>query len=472
MMDKSVSEHRRSYALDALRGYAILTMVLSGVLSAGLPAWMHHAQVPPPDFKFNPNLPGLTWVDLVFPFFLFSMGAAFPMALSSRIDRGVPYWKIVLGIFSRWFLLIGFALYTEHSNPEVFGYSSAVNNLLGIVAFALVFAALVRVPDSWALWQRWGLKTAGIAGAAAFVVLVRRADGGSFAWNRTDIIIQILANVAVFGSLVWLVSRRSILARLAILGVLMAFRLASPSAGWVNWFYGTMQQIPYLSMSMVQYLFIVVPATVVGDMVLAWMKSKEEATDQPGWSPVRLGSIVALMLAFTIVMLIGLQMRLLWQTTLAGLAMCVVGWLLLRRPSNSTETLLSNLYPWGAWCLIIGLAFEPYEGGIKKDPATMSYYFVTAGLAVFLLIAFTITIDIFGKRRWLQLLIDNGQNPMIAYIGRGTLVLPLLALTHINPLMDRLFTGPWPGFAHSLITTLAVAVVVSLFTRARIFWRT
>ncbi|MCS2621073.1 DUF5009 domain-containing protein [Bacteroides thetaiotaomicron] len=28
----------------------------------------------PPDHIFNPSLPGITWVDLVFPFFLFTDG--------------------------------------------------------------------------------------------------------------------------------------------------------------------------------------------------------------------------------------------------------------------------------------------------------------------------------------------------------------------------------------------------------------
>ncbi|MGB9692553.1 MAG: DUF5009 domain-containing protein, partial [Candidatus Sumerlaeaceae bacterium] len=49
----------RFAALDALRGFAILTMVLSGTIPEGiLPSWMYHCQVPPPDHKFNPSIPG------------------------------------------------------------------------------------------------------------------------------------------------------------------------------------------------------------------------------------------------------------------------------------------------------------------------------------------------------------------------------------------------------------------------------
>ncbi len=91
---------QRADSLDALRGFAIITMILSGSIPFGgpvaLPGWMYHAQLPPPNHVFNPNVPGITWVDLVFPFFLFAMGAAFRFALRKRIDQGVPYWKISL----------------------------------------------------------------------------------------------------------------------------------------------------------------------------------------------------------------------------------------------------------------------------------------------------------------------------------------------------------------------------------------
>lgn len=83
-------------------------MVLSGVIPRNtLPAWMYHAQLPPPTHAFNPNLPGLTWVDVVFPLFLFSMGAAIPLALSRRLATGWDTKRIFLSILQRGFLLAG-----------------------------------------------------------------------------------------------------------------------------------------------------------------------------------------------------------------------------------------------------------------------------------------------------------------------------------------------------------------------------
>jgi len=64
---------QRNQSLDALRGFAILAMVLSSSIAFGiLPPWMYHAQTPPPSHVFKPEVAGISWVDLVFPFFLFS----------------------------------------------------------------------------------------------------------------------------------------------------------------------------------------------------------------------------------------------------------------------------------------------------------------------------------------------------------------------------------------------------------------
>ena len=48
----------RASSLDALRGYAILTMVLSGSVAWGvLPGWMYHAQVGPrSNFVFDGSI--------------------------------------------------------------------------------------------------------------------------------------------------------------------------------------------------------------------------------------------------------------------------------------------------------------------------------------------------------------------------------------------------------------------------------
>ena len=70
----------RASSLDALRGYAILTMVLSGSVAWGvLPGWMYHAHGRSrSNFVFDGSIYGITWVDLVFPFFPVCHGSCLP----------------------------------------------------------------------------------------------------------------------------------------------------------------------------------------------------------------------------------------------------------------------------------------------------------------------------------------------------------------------------------------------------------
>ncbi len=141
----------RMISLDVLRGLAILAMVFSGVIPYGvLPGWMYHAQMPPPQHVFNPNLPGITWVDLVFPFFLFALGAAIPIALGRRLQRGAGTRNLVLHIFERTFLLAFFAIYIQHIRPNILDPQQGTGSwLLALLGFLLLFSIFTRLPTRW-----------------------------------------------------------------------------------------------------------------------------------------------------------------------------------------------------------------------------------------------------------------------------------------------------------------------------------
>ena len=468
---------KRADALDALRGLAILLMILSGNIhfANALPGWMYHAQVPPPDFMFNPNLPGITWVDLVFPFFLFAMGVAFPFALSKKLEGGVPKWKLVLQIVWRGILLTAFAIYLQHIKPFAFSAQPTTFDwLLGILGFALLFPILLRLSQTLNPVVRYSIKGAGIIGAIGLLWYITFPDGSGFSVNRSDIIIIVLANVAVFGSLIWLFTQQNILARLGIMGILIAIRLTQGVDGsWNHWLWNATPFPWAYKLYYLQYLFIVLPGTIVGDLIYKWMKSPAESSSmEQSTSTSRMILAFVLMLSFLLANLIGLYSRMLLATALVDVALCGTGLLLFSKARTTLETLHRSLFQWGSYWLVLGLFFEAYEGGIKKDHPTMSYYFVTTGLAVFAYIAFSVLTDRFKKRKYVGMLIDNGQNPMIAYIAGSTLVLPILAVTHLESLLEALSTSPWLGFCRGVIFTALVALVTSFFTKKKLFWRT
>ncbi|MGC8654733.1 MAG: DUF5009 domain-containing protein, partial [Candidatus Kryptoniota bacterium] len=233
------TQQQRVLALDALRGLSILLMLFSSTIPFGvLPSWMYHAQEPPPTHVFNPNLPGITWVDLVFPFFLFTMGAAIPLALSRRLRSGATLWRTFLAVAGRGILLAGFAIYVMQIRPHVIS-----NNpdwkiwLVALLGFALLFPVLAKLPDDWSKTLRLSVRALGWGGAILFMALVRFPDGSGFSLYRSDIIILVLANVAFFGGAIWLISRDNWLLRLGIMGLLVAMRLSASLPGWVHDFW-------------------------------------------------------------------------------------------------------------------------------------------------------------------------------------------------------------------------------------------
>lgn len=469
----------RALALDALRGLAILAMLLSGQLPFGehaLPAWMYHAQEPPPSHVWNGDLPGLTWVDLVFPTFLFSMGAAFPLALSRRLDRPNGRWAVAKFVLERGGLLAFFSLFVALIRPYNLSPHPTVGTWwLALLGFFIFFPVLTRLPSTWSAPVRWSVRGGGWLAALLYASLLRYPDGSGFRWDRSGIIIVVLTNMAVFGSLVWVLTRRQLLPRLGVMGLLLAFRLSNlpnPVEGWPHavwtWsppFLSWLYQFYYL-----QYLAVVIPGTIAGDLLLEWStRPDNESAAQPR---SRLSLVAVLLFTLVVLVLTGLEARWLGPTTLAafGLVACT-GWLL-GRPSDATGRLYQRLFSWAGYWLVLGLCFEPFEGGIKKDHPTLSYYFVTCGLAICLLLVLSILIDVFRRERWLRLLIENGQNPMIPYAGINNFITPVLALTGVAGGLNHFASTPWRGFGKGLFVTLLMAWVTGWLTRRRVFWRT
>jgi len=466
---------KRADALDALRGFAIITMILSGSIPfsgpAALPGWMYHAQLPPPDHIFNPNLPGITWVDLVFPFFLFAMGAAFPFALRKRIEQGIPYWKLSLQAIQRGILLVVFALILQHSkpyalsgNPEVFHW------MIGLVGFVILFLIYYRYPKSLNPKIILAIKILTAIGAVVLFSQLTYTRGSGFLLSRSDIIILVLANVALFGSIIWLFTKDNLLIRLSILVLLLAFRIThNIEESWTAWIWDLTPSPEIYKFYFLQYLFIVIPGTIAGDLFYKWMKSSSE--ESISGSTVNYVVLFLLSVSIIILNLFGLYSRQLTLNLIGNIILLSFGLFLLKSSKTQLLQLYKKLFNWGTFWLLLGLAFESFEGGIKKDQSTLSYYLVTSGLAFMALISFSIVSDHWKKSKYVNLLIENGQNPMIAYIAGSNFVMPILALTGLSTLLNYLLINPWLGFLKGLIFTLLAALVTSFYTKKKIFWR-
>ncbi len=472
----------RAESLDALRGLSILAMALSGLVPMGpLPQWMYHAQLIAPEMKTDLTVPGLTWVDLVFPFFLFSMGAAVPLAMSRRLARGDGWPGPLLTLLRRFLLLGAFAIFVKHISPTVIAHPPGPRAwLLALLGYVLLMPALVRLPAAWPMRRIALLRSLGWIGCVALMVYLAVQPGDSLAGlaarivRTSDIIMVVLANAAGFGGLVWLLTRVHPAARLAVMMALIAFRLGHAQPGWVravwNW-----SPIPWLyQFHYLQYLLIVLPGSIVGDALLRWRSARPPVADGSPvavWSHRRLAALALVMVLLVVGVLVGLQSRALTATAAGCAVLCIAGGWLVRDPRTGYESFLRRVFGWGVAWLLIGLALEPYEGGIKKDRATLSYYFVTSGLASFALVSLSLAVDEFKLRRGWNLLIATGQNPLMAYAGIRSLLHPLTGLLALDAWVARHSPSPWFGVAWAAAKTLVLAALVGFCARRRVVWR-
>ena len=475
----------RERSVDMLRGLAIVGMVLSGTISrnAALPAWLFHAQIAPPDFQFNPNLPGITWVDLVFPFFIFAMGVSIPYSLGNLLERGTSMGLICKKIVIRALRLFVFALVLGQLSPwhytNVEGFYPWMAALMAFIAFFLAFGKLPLNP----VWQR-------IAEAGGYLILTgllvtkHLGLGLPFSFNKNDIIILVLANLALFGGLIWLLTRQKPLTRVAIVAMVFALRLTHGIDGSVNqllwaftpakslaeWFpalhtlllpLGDLKRTVFYNPEFLKYLLILIPATIVGDLL------------RDNKSGTAIGNIWAIAFAAIVVLntwfLHARHLQLVWIINLAFGLMLLWG----KRLIPGLRGKDAAIARWSYALLLLGTVFEAWEGGIKKDPSTYSYLLLTAGLSGFALLTFR---QCSTSASWTKVFAGiekTGMNPMIGYVVVSYAIAPLLHFARILPWMDSWhLTHPWLGVLRGLLLTLLMLFATQWFTNRKIYWKT
>ncbi len=485
---------KRELSIDVLRGLAIIGMILSGTISRNpdLPAWLFHAQIGPPDFKFDPSLPGITWVDLVFPFFIFAMGMAFPYALSKIADKGV--WQFLKKIVPRSFKLLLFAIMLGHLSP--FHYPAElgwVAYFMGFLAFVGFFLAFSKFPH----WKRHELKLNVLGYGLLIALCVFRATAFNLpvSIHRNDIIILVLANLALFGALIWFFTRSNWYLRLGIMAIYFTLRLtnsiddswnkmlwdfspfkliASSFPAVYNWLVSIgidLNRTIFCNPEFLKYLMILIPGTIAGDLLFR-AKPKTVSQDHEKWDSVKV--FVPVLLLLTVALnLWGLLSRNIGVVWIGNIAISVTLIWFLKKGTLDRVKPLPQLIYWSIFWLMLGLVFEAYQGGIKKDHSTISYFFMTSGLAGFSIVFFKMSGYVFEANKLLGFIGKTGVNPIVGYVAAVYFVMPLLYFIQILPWMDGWHQDwPWAGVLRGMtITGLMVGVTVFTVNK-KYFWKT
>ena len=443
----------RYLSLDFLRGLTIFGMVLSAIQPHGvMPGWMYHVQNPPPTHDLNMAVPGIGWVDLVFPIFIFCMGAAIPFAKPT-----------VKTIFSR------FAMLWLFSYLYVFINSS--NSWVTLAGFISLFPLYMVFKTPPKLFGR-EIPTAAIRITGAALVL------GTIAVNhfcfeevisvqRRGIIIFLLAFLYLFGGLIWHYTKENLTKRAAIFGIILAFTLVTQYKEWPTITYANPNIRWWFNVEYFYFLLLLIPATYIGDLLQKRISSGQEVlTNENRKSSLLLASLA---LALVVWMTFAFYMQLYWWN------LCLSGIML-----YAIYTIVKRNFPayipivqMAAYLIVAGEIIEPYGGGIKKVPCTIQYCLATCGMAMMLLIVSDYICHKIPGSFFVKTFQRAGKNPLMCYIAFDCFIMPLMKITGAIHLYRMAYPKGMHliGFIRSAAAVVFTMWTVGQFTRKKIFWK-
>jgi heparan-alpha-glucosaminide N-acetyltransferase len=171
----------RLASIDIFRGLTMVVMIFVNDLSGvkGLPWWNYH---------MPENANGMTYVDMVFPAFLFILGMSIPLAVEQRLQKGASigqlWWHVVLRTFS--LLVLGLILANAwKGDRRLMRLDDDAWTLIALLG-AVLFWSVYGRSERYSLLFRV-LKFSGLAlMIAMFAIFRRTTDDGHVAWIDTS----------------------------------------------------------------------------------------------------------------------------------------------------------------------------------------------------------------------------------------------------------------------------------------------
>jgi len=388
----------RLASIDIFRGLTMVVMIFVNDLASvhGLPWWNYHMKA---------NIDAMTYVDMVFPFFLFVVGLSIPLAIRQRLKKkpSVPaLWLHVL-VRSVSLIVLGLILANAESGDKA---------LMGINT------------NAWAILA--------LAGAALFLSVYKGQEGHSklHLWLRIFGLVLVAAMFAIFrrmtadGRVAWIDGSYVEILGLIGFAYLSASILYIPTRRWL-W----AQLAWYLALVTVNVLCTARWITFVGHVPLyLW--------------PFGNGAMPCITMAGVVTSVIFLGVHR-WQT--------------LRQ-----KILLGIAF--GISTLVAGWLLTPF--GISKIRATPTWSLYSTGAAVLLFTALYWMCDVKKKTGWAFFARPAGSNTLLTYLLPDFYYF-ILSWAGIS-YFETHFNYGWPGAVRSALFTAFILAVAAVLTRLRI----
>ena len=377
----------RVLSLDIFRGLTMLVMIFVNDLASvrGLPWWTYH---------MPSGVNGMTYVDVVFPAFLFILGMAIPLAIQKRLAMGdsmLRLWGHIL-VRTGSLVVIGLLLANVSKvDSRLTGIGGGAWGVLALLGAMLLWNVYPRADGPQLLYRI--LKYAGLVLLVVMFALFRRtAADGRAAWLDFGYweILGLIGRAYLAACLLYIPLRKKPWAPMALLVGLTALNVAS-RMGWV----GFLRHIPHAiwpfdagelpSIAMAG----IVASTIFLDSSLA-QTFKQKALWALGYGAVLLGA-GWLLLPFGVAknaatpswclfcsgISVLLFLALYWLADVRRIS----GWAAILKPAGS-NTLFTYLLPdMFYFCMAIFSAAWPWSTGWAGTVRAVAFTFAILGLS-------------------------------------------------------------------------------------------
>ncbi len=387
----------RIASIDIFRGLTMLVMIFVNDLSSvhGLPWWTYHA---------HEEQDVMTYVDMVFPFFLFIVGMSMPLAITRRLKQNSSYPALWLHIAMRSIGLIVLGLIlanAEKGDPARIGLSNAAWALLGLLGAILFWLVPSRDPRHKTTYRV--LRIIGfVLLVAVFAIFKRTTQAGTSAWidGSYPEILGLIGCSYFSVSLLYIPTRRWLWAPLAWFVALSTYCALR-----------TAHLLPGVELPIYLWPF------GAGDSASITMAGVVTSTIFLGahrWQTLRARMLLAL-----------------------GFAVASLG---------------------AAWLLV--------PLGISKIRATPTWCLVSIGSSVLGFMFLYWLCDVKGRTRWAAVVKPAGENTLLTYLLPD--IYSYLAAFVGFTWLDRHFQNGAAGILSAVIFTFAILGVSAVLTRLRV----
>jgi len=220
----------RVLSIDVFRGLTMAVMIFVNDLSSvkGLPWWTYHAPG---------KAEAMTYVDMVFPAFLFILGMAIPLAIEQRLRKDPSHPRLWLHVVLRSISLLVLGLILANAgagDPALIHMRPSIWALLALFGALLVWRVYPRTEGRQSLYQ--ALRIAGLALIVVIFAIFRStAKDGTVTWIRTAYpeILGLLAFAYLTTCILYIPTRRWRWAPFAWFAALITF-CAFCTANWIT----------------------------------------------------------------------------------------------------------------------------------------------------------------------------------------------------------------------------------------------